>query len=151
MSEERVSKVDREIPGGCNVGCGSCAFRAGSETRFEPIPVLESEFCVLGGVPFFCHYDKAGRDFHASDDKPKGVDLVVCEGWKAAVREASRDPRWHNRRHLRRAYAEIGLDSLKLLTAEEDAGARKQLLKQIKLSIDALLLPAKPSVEAAKC
>lgn len=148
--EERVTKIDREIPGGCNVGCGSCAFRSGSETRFEPLPVLQSEFCVLGGVPFFCHYDKAGRDFHGNDDKPKGVDLVVCEGWKAAVREASKDPRWRNKRLLRRAYAQIGLESLKLLVAEEDAGARKHMLETIGRALDALLLPAKPSVGAAK-
>jgi hypothetical protein len=149
MSEERVTKIASEIPGGCNVGCVTCAFRSGSETRFEPVPVLESQLCVLGGLPFYCHYDRNGVDFHASEEKPGRLDLVVCEGWKREIREASRDPRWRRRRLLRKAYAQIGLDSLKILTSAEEATERKEALRKIGQAIEYLVLPARPSVEGA--
>jgi hypothetical protein len=141
-----VTRIGQEIPGGVDVGCSSCAFRAGCETRHEPLPVLEAALCVLGGIPFYCHHDKAGRDFHASKDKPTMVDLVVCEGWKREVRAASRDPRWRKKRMLRRTYAQIGIEALNVLTAGADEATRKHALGQVRDAVEALVLAPRPEV-----
>lgn len=142
--------IERPIPGGQNIGCHSCAFRAGSETRSDSLTVLKGEVCALGGVPFFCHIDKHGFDFHDGDHTPGREFLVICEGFRARVREAAKDPRWHKNRRIRRAMAQHVIDSMNQLdTAGQDPEIRRELIRQIGDAVEYLAIPPKPSVEGA--
>lgn len=137
----------KPIPGGIDAGCHTCAFRRGSETRSDTVTQVKGALCVLGGLPFYCHYDKAGVDFHETDEKPPANMLKICEGWKASVAEAAADPRWRKNREIRKAYAHLGLDALTMLAGNEDAASRKAELKNVERAINGLVLPERPSVE----
>lgn len=128
------------VPGGCDIGCSSCAFRAGSETRGEFANVVKATLCELGGVPFYCHYSKAGEDFHASKAKPPVQELRICEGWKARMQELKRDPQWTKRRRIRKAFAELALGALERLSGNENDEERRMALKTIERAIHALVL-----------
>lgn len=130
----------KPLPGGCNIGCGSCAFRKSSPTRAEPYNAIRALLCELGGVPFYCHYDKSGRDFHHTpDDKPVLVQLRVCEGWKAAVRKRAANPEWREDRSLRKTVAGVALGAVERLAQPYEPHEREQLLKTIADSIAALV------------
>lgn len=128
------------IPGGCNIGCGTCAFREASDTRGEPYNVMKATLCQLGGVPFYCHYSKDGEDFHASKSKPPVEQLQVCEGWKAAMREIKDDPRFNRSLRIRKAFAELGLGALEQLVDCDDEAKRKHALKVIGQVVERLVL-----------
>lgn len=133
-------KIREPLPGGCDVGCESCAFRLASETRREPYNTMKATLCDLGGVPFYCHYDKAGHDFHADEAKPVVEQLKVCEGWKQAMRKRSKDSRWMEGRTLRKSLAQLALGALELLVDNEDAQDRKTKLRTIRIVIEMLVL-----------
>lgn len=129
------TQITEPMPGGCNIGCHDCAFRAGSDTRREPYNVMNSMFCELGGKAFFCHYDKAGHDFHTDSVKPEMNQLVVCQGWKQAMAERAADPVWRRNRKFLRAAAELGSGALELLTRRSTKRERAQHMATIKRSI----------------
>jgi hypothetical protein len=111
MSEQHWSTpIDNPIPGGCNVGCGSCAFRDGSVTRHEPYNAIRAQICALGGVPFYCHRDMdgpVGDEFRGR--LPPGIPYTVCEGWKSEVRRRAKLSWWRESLRMRRTIARIAL------------------------------------------
>jgi hypothetical protein len=133
-------KIRTPFPGGSNVGCDSCAFREASVTRREPYNTMKAMLCDLGGVPFYCHHDRSGHDFHADEVKPDVKELRICQGWAAKMRERAKDPRWREGRKLRKSLAQLGLGALELLVDNKDAQDRKSKLRTIRIVIEMLVL-----------
>jgi|ERR1700732_1421592 len=140
MPRETTQKIREPLPGGCDIGCDTCAFRAGSDTRREPYNAMKATLCELGGVPFYCHLDRAGVDFHASEDKPPASQLRICEGWKKAMRVVAQNPVWRKNRSLRKAFAEIGIGALERLVDNDDPEDRARHMKTVGMAVRALVL-----------
>jgi hypothetical protein len=126
MSEQLVSIGRESIPGGCDVGCGSCAFRDTSQTRSEAWNVIRSQICVEGAVPFYCHI---GMDWEAEDGQFTREQLrkmKVCEGWKAAVRERSTSRAWREKRGFKHSTAMLCLGALVAWQHETKGSSEKR-------------------------
>jgi hypothetical protein len=133
-------KTRSPLPGGRNIGCDTCAFRAASVTRQEPYNAMKATLCDLGGVPFYCHHDKDGNDFHAATDKPPMSQLRICQGWAAQMRERAADPAWRKDRSLRKAFAQMALGALELLVDNDSKEDRARHLRTIRTAIEMLVL-----------
>lgn len=131
-------QMKEPIPGGCNVGCNSCAFREASVTRSEPYNMVKSTLCDLGGIPFYCHYDKNGHNFYADTEKPETSQMRICQGWAAQMRIRAKDPEWRERRTFRKVLAEMALGALEMLV--DNRGDRTDHLKTIRTGIEMLVL-----------
>lgn len=126
-------QLPNPIPGGCNVGCGSCAYREASITRHEPYNALRALICALGGIPFYCHQ---GFDWRTAKGRfPAGAPRKVCEGWKREVALKAKDPEWRKTLWFRRAIAELTVGAVEQFVSEEDPGEKKRLLRVMQRGI----------------
>ena len=130
----------KKLKGGCNVGCGTCAFRKGSETRGETYNTLKATLCVLGAVPFYCHYTKNGEDLHT--DKPrllKTNDMKVCDGWKQAIRKQLKLGNLRPELAQKRSLAKVALAALEAFVDEKEGTPEKAEMKIVLLNSIKLL------------
>jgi hypothetical protein len=74
--------------------CATCAFTTGSEANLEPHNYLKGIICILGPLPFYCHYTDTGarldKDFDEAALKPKDLQRLggrICRGWQREVLE----------------------------------------------------------------
>lgn len=74
----------------CTGNCDECAFKEGSEANQEPYNMVQSQLCVFGGLPFYCHH---GMDWRASNRRAQADTLItegkmkICNGWKLGVKK----------------------------------------------------------------
>lgn len=95
-----MSALEELAKGGCDEGCGTCAYREGSITRTEPTNLIKSMMAVEGAVPFHCH-----QGFPFRERMPLRSELVVCAGWKHEVAKRAQDPAWREARHVKHSLA----------------------------------------------
>lgn len=126
--------------------CDTCAFRPGSVTHDEePQNYLRGELCALGGLPFYCHHDRAGAVQNPADLKMtrreavQSGKTVICQGWRRAVKELAESGYFKDSPRLKRAYAELGLGALQVFIDEEKGPKKRmaaRLLKDVILELN---------------
>lgn len=121
MSDQPWStQIDSPLPGGCDVGCQSCAFRADSITRREPYNALRAKVCALGAVPFYCHQGLDGPPGEQYRDQfPPGAPRRVCQGWKQETASLAKQSWWRESLRVRRWIARIALVHIDLAIGRE--------------------------------
>jgi len=111
-----------------NNPCDSCAFVPGTVTHdSEPHNLLRATICLLGPLPFQCHYLRDGRDIHADPAVPRymsgnqyrGVGFRVCEGWRREVRELAATGYFKDSPRRTKAYGMLALEELEIMLASE--------------------------------
>lgn len=135
-----LSALSKLAEGGCDKGCGTCAYREGSVTRTEPFNLIRSMMAVEGAVPFHCH-----RTFPYTERLPKKSELVVCEGWKHEVAKRAADPAWRERRHDKHSLAATGLllmDELVEAAEVDKPSIHRDLEEVTKLLFEKTAVPA---------
>ena len=70
--------------------CDTCAFGKSGGAADEPYNATRGLICAFGGLPFFCHHGKDGREYDWRSDPlgPLTLDPTnrkLCEGWRAMV------------------------------------------------------------------
>jgi hypothetical protein len=126
--------------------CETCAFKPGSVTHdAEPQNHLRGELCAQGGIPFYCHHDRAGevqdlRELKMSTrEAVQAGKVVICQGWRRAVRELAAAGYFKDSPKLKRTYAQVGLGAL-LIFIDEEEGPKKcwaaKTLKDVILALN---------------
>lgn len=127
--------------------CDTCAFRPGSVTHdAEPHNRLRGELCALGAIPFYCHHGVDGvvRDLKdvTPDVRRLAVQtgyMVICQGWRRAVKELAAEGYFKDSPRVKRAYAELGIGALQIFTGSEQGEKKNwaaQVLKDVILALN---------------
>lgn len=112
--------------GGRNVGCESCAYRKSSVTRTEATNVIRATICADAGVPFHCHVTSGVLRLDGNGK------MLVCEGWKAEIRERAKSPEWRKQRRVKRAVGEYCLGLLEVLCDTPAGRKHDAILEKLK-------------------
>jgi hypothetical protein len=111
--------------------CDSCAFTPGAEANSEPHNNLRGQLCLLGGLVFYCHHDRAGalQDLKGMRMAERGAlvregKLVVCQGWRREVQALAQAGYYLENQAIKRMYAELGLGAL-LISPARPRGWRR--------------------------
>jgi hypothetical protein len=117
--------------------CDSCAFTPGAEANSEPHNNLRGQLCLLGGLVFYCHHDRAGalQDLKGMRMAERGAlvregKLVVCQGWRREVQALAQAGYYLENQAIKRMYAELGLGALLMFTGEAE-GLEKERARDI--------------------
>jgi hypothetical protein len=125
--------------------CEGCAFTKGAAANLEPQNAIKSQFCVLGGLPFYCHHDDTGaiRDMKElrKGDLRRAVqngDTHICAGWKREVKELSATGYYRIALQTKRAFAMFGLGALQIFTSTKSKAKKERAARNLKDVILAL-------------
>jgi hypothetical protein len=126
--------------------CDTCAFRPGSVTfDQEPHNRLRSELAALGAIPFYCHHGVDGtvRDLGTVTRETQRVAvqtgfMVICQGWKRAVKRLADEGYFKDSPKIKRIYAEVGLGALQVFIDEEEGPKKRRAARTLKDVILAL-------------
>jgi hypothetical protein len=106
-----------------STACDTCALGRGKGAACEPYNALRAQICVLGGIPFACHHNFNWRGGKVEWFKLPRNQRKMCGGWQREVRALSLKGYFDEYRSIRRAVAEVALDSIEEMlqcSAEND-------------------------------
>lgn len=120
----------------CISPCAGCAFTEGSEANLEPQNNIKAQFCLLGGIPFYCHHARDGSIQSLQTVTPAerreriqtGL-MIVCQGWRREVGKLAAEGYYTKAPAAKRAYAMLGLGALQIFLSEEE-GEKKERAAQ---------------------
>jgi hypothetical protein len=95
-----------------STACDTCALGQGKGAACEPYNALRAQICVLGGIPFACHHNFNWRGGKVEWFKLPRNQRKMCGGWQREVRALSLKGYFDEYRSIRRAVAEVALDSI---------------------------------------
>lgn len=108
--------------------CATCAFTCGSEANLEPHNFLKGIICVLGPLPFYCHYTDTGarldKDFNEAELRPAHLLKLggrICRGWQREVLELAATGYYKDRPVVTRAVAEMARQELFIFCNTDDS------------------------------
>jgi hypothetical protein len=114
--------------------CDTCALGEGKGAACEPYNALRAQICVLGGIPFACHAGFNWRGGKVEWFKVPRNQRKMCGGWQREVRALSLKGYFDEYRSIRRAVAEVALDSIEEMiqcSAEDDESGNTEAKRKI--------------------
>ncbi len=140
--------------------CATCAFGKSGGAADEANNRLKGMICALGGIPFFCHHGRNGKEYAWRDGQLGVMELPpnerkVCGGWRRTVAMLAKRGhfRWTkvlaDNAALRRYQQSLGSDACRALDdflGETDPEAKAKANRDLRMNLEALKGDGVPNV-----